>query len=186
MNCAQTARSGVAHLACPFPDVPSPDATTAPARHGFWTRRVVDPLVAQLTQGVTPDRLAATLAVGTACSLFPFLGFTSLLNLAVGIRLRMNQPIMQTLNQLLGPIHLVMIVVYVRIGETLWRAGDDRFSVIEMLRFFRDASLGEFLRHFGWAGVHAFTTWALTAPLLIAALYFILRPLMRRLAQLRT
>jgi uncharacterized protein (DUF2062 family) len=49
----------------------------APSRSSFWQRRIVAPIKAQLTQGVTPDRLALTLGVGTACSLFPFLGFTS-------------------------------------------------------------------------------------------------------------
>lgn len=157
---------------------------TAPAsaRRSFWQRRVRDPIVALFTQGITPDKVALTLAVGTACSLFPFLGFTSLLNLGVGLWLRLNQPILQTLNQLLGPVHLVMIVVYVRLGETLWRMQDDRFTVAEMLRIFREASLGEFLNHFGWAGVHAFTAWALTTPLLVAGLYYGLRPPMRRLA----
>ncbi len=161
-------------------------ATPAAGQRSFWARRVVDPLVAQLTQGVTPDRLAATFAVGSACSLFPFLGFTSLLNLVVGVRLRLNQPILQTFNQLLGPVHLVMIVVYVRIGEWIWRAGDDRFTVAEMLRVFREASLREFLHHFGWAGVHAFTAWALTAPVLIAVVYYALRPVIWRLAWRRT
>ena len=161
------------------------DATPAPARHGFWTRRVVDPLVAQLTQGVTPDKLAATLAVGTACSLFPCLGFTSLLNLGVGLWLRMNQPILQTFNQLLGPLQLVLIIAYVRIGEWLWRAQESRFTIAEVLRVFREANLGEFLQQFGWAGVHAFTAWALTTPLLTATLYYILRPIMRHLAKLR-
>jgi uncharacterized protein (DUF2062 family) len=162
----------------------APSASAAP-RRGFWQRRVVDPIVALLTHGVTPDKVAATLAVGTACSLFPFLGFTSLLNLAVGLRLRMNQPILQTLNQLLGPVQLVVILAYVRAGEWLWRAGDDRFTIAEMLRTFREESLSGFLQHFGWAGVHAFTAWAATAPLLIAALYYGLRPVIRHLAALR-
>lgn len=165
----------------------NPAAVTAPGevRRGFWSRRLVDPLVAQLTQGVTPDKLAATLAVGTVCSLLPFLGFTSLLNLAVGLRLRMNQPILQTLNQLLGPLQLVLIVGYVRLGEWLWRAGENQFTVAEVLRVFREASLGEFLQRFGWAGVHAFTAWALTAPLLIAVVYYATRPVMLKLARLR-
>lgn len=140
------------------------------------------PILALFTQGITPDKVAATLAVGSACSLFPFLGFTSLLNLGVGLWLRMNQPILQTLNQLLGPVHLVMILVYVRLGEWFWRAHDERFTIAEMLRVFREASLVEFLQRFGWAGVHAFTAWALTAPLLIAGLYYGLRPALRRLA----
>lgn len=165
----------------------TPEATlisTLPQR-GFWQRRLIDPLVAQLTQGVTPDRLAATLAVGTACSLFPFLGLTSLLNLIVGIRLRMNQPILQTLNQLLGPLHLLMILVYVRLGEWLWRIEGGRFTIGDMMRTFRDETFVVFLERFGWAGIHALTAWIITAPLLLAVLYYPLRPVLRRLARLR-
>lgn len=152
---------------------------------GFWRRRIVAPVLAQLTQGVTPDKIAATLAVGTACSMFPFLGFTSLLNLAVGIRLRMNQPILQTLNQLLGPVHLVMIVLYVRCGEWIWRADDEKFSLRELLQTLHDASVRDFVHRFGWASIHAFTAWAISVPLIIAGLYYGLRPALRRAAALR-
>lgn len=157
----------------------SPAASTRPS---FWRRRVREPLVALFTQGVTPDKIALTLGVGTACSLFPFLGTTTALNLGVGLWLRLNQPLLQSLNYLLTPVHLAMILVYVRLGEWIWRAQDDHFTVAEMLRVFRDASLADFLRRFGWAGLHAFTAWALTAPLLVAVLYFSLRPALRRLA----
>jgi uncharacterized protein (DUF2062 family) len=160
----------------------SPPAPSVP-RRSFWRRRLVDPIVALLTQGVAPDKVAATLAVGTVCSMFPFLGTTSALNLGVGLWLRMNQPILQTLNQLLGPIHLVMILVYVRVGEWLWRAEGERFSIAEMIRAFGELSFSDFLRQFGWAGLHALTAWALTAPLLFAIIYWPLRPVLRRLAR---
>jgi len=151
----------------------------------FWQRRVRDPLVALFTQGITPDKVALTLGVGTACSLLPFLGLTSLLNLIVGLWLRLNQPLLQTLNQLLGAVQLIMILVYVRLGEWVWQAEGDRFTITEVLQVFRDASIGEFLQRFGWAGVHAFTAWALTAPLLIAAVTYGARPALRRLASKR-
>lgn len=156
--------------------------TSAVPPRSFWSRRVRDPLVALLTQGITPDRIALTLAAGTACSLFPFLGTTTALNLVVGQWLRLNHPLLQTLNYLLTPVQLGMILVYVRLGEWLWRAADGRFSVAEMFRVFRDASFTEFLHRFGWAGVHAFSAWALTTPFLVAGLYFGLRPALRRLA----
>jgi uncharacterized protein (DUF2062 family) len=159
--------------------------TTDTPPRPFWQRRVRDPLVALFTQGITPDKVALMLGVGTTCSLFPFLGFTSLLNLLVGLWLRLNQPLLQTINQLLGPVHLVMILVYVRLGEWIWRAQDDRFTITEVLRVFRESSIGEFLQRFGWAGVHAFTAWALTAPLLIAAVTYAVRPALRRLASKR-
>jgi len=159
---------------------------TTEVKPAFWRRRLRDPIVAQLTQGVTPDRLAATLAVGAACALLPFLGFTALLTLGVGLALRMNQPILQTLNQLLGPLQLVMILVYVRAGEWIWRAHENRFSIPDMLRTFRDASFGEFLQRFGWAGIHAATAWLISVPIIIVCIYYPLRPVMNKLAALRT
>ncbi len=161
--------------------VSSGPAPTPPA--GFWRRRLVQPLLQQLTQGVTPDRIAATLAVGTVCSLLPFLGFTSLLNLAAGLALRMNQPILQALNQLLGPLQLALILVYVRAGEWLWRHDGADFTIAELIRRFGELSWGEFLRQFGWAGIHAASAWALTAPFLGAAIYFATRPALRRAAR---
>jgi len=158
--------------------LPSP-----PAARSFWRRRILDPIVALLTQGVTAEKITRTLAVGTLCSLFPFFGATSLLNLGVGLALRMNQPILQTLNQLLGPLQVVMILVYIRIGEWVWGAGASRVTVQEILRVFREESFMEFLNRFGLAGWHAFTAWVITAPLLLALVYVPSRPLIHRLSR---
>lgn len=140
----------------------------------------MQPVLNQLTQGVTPDRIAATLAVGTVCSLLPFLGFTTLLNLGVGVVLRMNQPILHALNQLLGPLQLLLILVYVRGGELLWGHTGDGFTIGEMISEFRDSSFLEFLQQFGWAGIHAASAWAITSPFVAAAIYYGARPLLRR------
>ncbi|MEZ6016174.1 MAG: DUF2062 domain-containing protein [Planctomycetota bacterium] len=147
-----------------------------------WRKRLLAPLAAQLTQGVSAEKLSATVAVGAGCSMFPFLGTTSLLNLGVGLALRMNQPVLQTLNQLLGPVHLAMILVYVRTGEWLVErfgggVGGARFSVGEMLSAFRDLSFADFLAQFGRAGLHALLAWAVTLPLLVGAVYLVARPL---------
>jgi uncharacterized protein (DUF2062 family) len=155
---------------------------TVPVRPSFWQRRLLGPIRALLLQGMTPERITLTLAVGTACSLLPFLGFTSLLNLAVGLWLRLNQPVMQTLNQLLGPLQLGLILVYVRLGEKIWGAPPMLLSVSTLVRSFRE-SPAAFLERFGWTGVHAATAWALSVPFIVSGVYLALRPLVRRLAR---
>ncbi|CAM2873550.1 DUF2062 domain-containing protein [Rariglobus hedericola] len=154
-------------------------------RRSFWKRRFGDPVMALLTQGVTPDKVASTVAVGTAASLFPFLGFTTTLNIIIGFWFRMNQPLLQAVNYLLAPLHIVMILVYVRVGEWIWRSSEDPFSIGDLISSFRHDTFREFLHRFGWAGVHAFTAWVISVPFIIAGLYFSLRPLMRKLARLR-
>ena len=149
------------------------------AKESWWRRRVAAPVLALLTQGITPDRIALTLAVGTACSLLPFLGFTSLMNLGVGLWLRLNQPILQTLNQILGPVQIALILVYVRIGEKIWGAPAMPLLIGQLVRSFKDDPAGFFVR-FGWTGVHAATAWAISVPVILAAVYFPLRIVMRR------
>jgi uncharacterized protein (DUF2062 family) len=165
--------------------VPDPIANASAPSRNLWQRLVRDPILAQLTQGVTPDKIASTLAIGAACSLFPLFGFTTVLNLGAGIWLRLNQPILQTLNQLLGPVQFVLIIPSIRVGEWIWRADEGSITLTEVLRVFREASPAEFLQRFGWAGIHAVTTWLLAAPVLVAVLYLLLRPVLRKLASVR-
>jgi hypothetical protein len=96
--------------------------------------------------------------------------------------LRLNQPILQTLNQLLGPLQLALILVYVRAGEWLWRAAPVPLSIPTLATAFRDDPWA-FLQRFGWTGVHAATAWIISVPVIVAALYYPLRPVMRRLRE---
>ncbi len=162
-----------------------PDASLSergPAgRPGFFRRRLAGPIGVLLQQGLSPEQVSRTLAVGTVCSLFPFLGATTTLNFLVGWRLRMNQPILQTLNLVLGPVQLVLILGYVRVGEWVWRAQGEPLTVAGMVRAFSEMSFTDFLVRFGQAGGHAFTAWVLTAPLLAGLVYLGVRPLVRKL-----
>ncbi len=159
-------------------------ASPSPERPGFWQRRIVQPIRAQLTQGITPDRIALTLGVGLACGVFPFLGFTTALCFVVATALRLNQPIVHVVNQLLWPVQLALIPVYVRLGATLFGAEALPFDPQEASRVFL-ASPREFWSRFGLMGVHAFTAWLLSLPLLVGGTWLVARPILRRLASAR-
>ncbi len=167
-------------LASP-PASASSEAGSAP-RSSWWRRRVVDPLARQLTQGLSPERLALALAVGGAIALNPFLGTTTLGCVAAGVALRLNQPALQIANLLGAPLQLALLVPWVRAGEWLYRADPMPLNPALLVEQFV-AAPGQFLERFGTSGLHAATAWLLTAPLLGAALHFALRPLLRALAE---
>ena len=54
--------------------------------------RLLDPLARQLTQGVSPARLALALALGIVLGTLPVLGATTVLCALAGVTLRLNQP----------------------------------------------------------------------------------------------
>lgn len=157
---------------------PSPDPSAPPA--SFWQRRVVGPLAAQLRQGATPDGLALTSAVGLACGVFPFLGFTTGLCFLAALVLRLNQPVIHVINQLLWPVQLALIAVYVRAGAWLFGAEALPFDPTEIQRVFW-ASQAEFWSRFGLMGLHALTAWLITVPIIVGVAYFVLRPVLHRL-----
>lgn len=186
--------SGATHNAPhPLPLAPptttSPDElpATKPGAHSspnFWQRRIVHPIVAQLTQGITPDRIALTLGVGLACGVFPFLGFTTALCFVAAAALRLNQPIIHVVNQLLWPVQLALIPVYVRLGAALFGVEALPFDPEEVSRVFLE-SQREFWSRFGLMGIQALAAWLLSLPLLVAGAWLATRPILRRLASAR-
>ena len=156
----------------------SPDVPSAPPRPSFWQRRVIDPIAQQLTQGLTPEKIALTLAVGSAFALFPILGTTTLLCLLMGILLRLNQPIIQIVNALFTPLHIPVIFLMVRFGNFLFRVPYAHVGIRLMNQMFWEDPK-EFFERFGITALHAIAGWGLIAPFWMAAVYLIALPVLR-------
>jgi uncharacterized protein (DUF2062 family) len=157
---------------------------SAPSRGSFWQRRVIAPIVAQLTQGVTPQKIALTLALGLVCGIFPFLGFTTALCFVVALAFRLNQPIIHVINQLLWPVQLPLIAVYVKMGARLYGADVMTFNVQDITRVFW-ASQSEFWARFGMMGVYALSAWLISVPVIAGLAYYATLPALRKLASTR-
>ena len=159
-------------------------STNPPAR-SFWRRRVLDVIVAQLKQGISPQKVSLTIALGITLGLFPIVGATTLLCLVFGLWFKLNQPIIQMVNYLMSALQLVMILFFVRIGEFVVRATPVSFSIPELFRKFHESPM-EFMRQFGMTGVHGIIGWLLIAPELTAVLYFSFLPLLKKLERANT
>ena len=139
---------------------------------------MIDPIAAQLTQGITPEKIALTLSVGSACALFPILGTTTLLCLVVGILLKLNQPIIQMVNALCTPLHLPVIYGLVRLGSFIFKMPYSHLR-IPMMNHMLWADPADFIERFGMTALHAIVAWALVAPFWIGAVYAFALPVLR-------
>ena len=72
-----------------------------------------------LRQGVSPRRLALTLALGFAIGCIPVLGVTSFVCFAVAVALRLNLPAIQAANWVAMPMQVALILPFVRLGRRL-------------------------------------------------------------------
>jgi uncharacterized protein (DUF2062 family) len=76
-----------------------------------------------LRQGVSPQRLALTLALGFAIGCSPVIGITTALCVALALTLRLNLPAIQAANYVAMPLQLALIVPFVRLGRWLFAFG---------------------------------------------------------------
>lgn len=164
-----------------MPDLPV--TAVAPPRT-LWQRRVIDPVVAQLTQGITPEKLALTIAIGSMCALFPILGTTTLLCLLAGIALRLNQPIIQVVNYLCTPLHFPLIWWMWRTGEWVFGEPHRPLKMRVLANLFWEEPL-QFIHAFGATAFHAVVVWAVLAPFWALLTYHISLPILREAARVR-
>jgi uncharacterized protein (DUF2062 family) len=153
---------------------------TAAARESFWRRRVVNLIVAQLKQGITPDKIALTIALGAVLAVFPILGSTTILCAVVAAWLRLNQPVIQLVNWLVYPLQFVLLIPFYRAGE--WFGTPHlALSIPQLVERFRNGPL-QFILDFGTIALGGIAVWCVLAPLAAGAMYVSLRTPLRLLA----
>ena len=156
----------------------SPEPVTSEPPETPWQRHVIDPIAAQLTQGITPEKIALTLAVGSALALFPIFGTTTLLCLLAGILLRLNQPIIQLVNALCTPVHLPVIFIMFKLGYWMFGVPYTHLGIRMMNHMLWDDPR-EFFERFGTDALHAIAAWTLIAPFWISLVYLFALPVLR-------
>jgi uncharacterized protein (DUF2062 family) len=168
----------------PEPALAVAPAAPAPPPRKWWQRRIVDPIVAQLTQGLTPGKIALTISIGSALAMFPVLGLTALLCLVVGIFMRLNQPIIQAVNLACAPIHFPFIYYSFKWGERIFGDKHTQFEWRHIFKLLREHPL-QFVQDYDQTVYHAVFVWTVLAPFWALAVYYISLPILRGIEKVR-
>jgi uncharacterized protein (DUF2062 family) len=140
----------------------------------------VAPLLQLLRQGVTPEKLALSVALGAVIAIVPVLGVSTALCALLAVALRLNMPAIQVVNYLLTPVQLLLIIPFLRFGE--WLTGASRYPVtLESGLALLSHGILDAVRVLWDAIVHATAGWIVLAPFAAVALYAICKPLFRRM-----
>jgi uncharacterized protein (DUF2062 family) len=146
---------------------------------GFFKRWLVGPILDLLRQGVTPEKIALSVALGAALGVIPALGWSTTLCAIAAIVLRLNLPAIQIVNYFVYPAQIALLVPFFRWGEKLFRAQHFPISVPQIYGLFH---AGAWIAiKLLWTTIwHAIVVWGMMAPVFIGLLYVILMPLLRR------
>lgn len=131
-----------------------------------------------LRQGMSPRRLALTLALGFAIGCIPVVGVPTVLCAALALLLRLNQPAIQAANYAAMPLQLILIVPFMRLGRWLVPAGPANAHHAVWLR--HTVILGPAV-HVGWRASQALFGWMLVAVPAVMLLWFPLTLMLQRI-----
>ena len=149
---------------------------------GLIRRRVLEPILTLLRQGITPQKIALSLAFGMGLGIFPVLGESTILCTALALTLRLNLGVIQLVNYLVSPVQLALIIPFVRLGEHLVHAAPEPLSIGNGLRLIAAGAFNAVVVLWS-AIVHAALGWALAGPPFIYLLYVVFKPLLIKLAR---
>jgi hypothetical protein len=147
----------------------------------WWKRWFIHPVLKQLTQGISAEKLAWTIAVGCALGIFPIMGTTSLVCFAAAARWGLNQPVIHVVCHALWPAHLALILPFIKLGQWIHGAEQITGSIPNLLKEFF-ASPWQFAQDYWLAAWHGVVAWALVAIPLIFIVRAIILPVLKSAA----
>lgn len=87
-------------------------------------------VAAWLRQGISPRRLALTLALGFAIGCLPVVGIPTALCFMVALTLKLNLPAIQVANYVAMPLQVLLILPFVRLGGWLFAPGQQQGTIL--------------------------------------------------------
>ncbi len=144
-------------------------------------KKLITPIFELLRQGITPEKIALSIAFGAVLGSMPFIGVTTTLCFVVALLFRLNPVAIQLVNYLMYPVQLALFIPFIRAGEKLFHAHHLALSIGQMERLMH-ANAVQAVEVLWTALWHAVTVWAAVAPLAILILYVVLTPVMRHTA----
>lgn len=147
---------------------------------GFFGRKIIDPILNLLKQGITPEKIAMGLAVGLVIGIFPVIGATTLMCTIAAIALRLNLPAMQIVNYMAYPLQIALLIPFYQFGAWIFGMEPLPLSAQDLIEMFKTDFWGSIHRLWGTT-LRAIVAWCLICLPAMAGFYYALRPLIRRL-----
>jgi uncharacterized protein (DUF2062 family) len=163
-------------------DAYSPTAPNVAVRWVIrWSplRRARSALAAFLAGGLTPEKLALAVAVGTAGGLFPIFGMTTAVSAIAGIAFRLNPVVVQISNYLMYPVYFPCVLVLIVLGEHAFGRNGRTHGIQELKLAFHNGLVSA-ARILALELLHAALVWAVLAPLFVLVVWRLALPVIRR------
>jgi uncharacterized protein (DUF2062 family) len=138
-----------------------------------------------LRKGITPQKMALTLALGFAVGCIPVIGIPTVLCAGLALALKLNLPAIQAANYAAMPLQLFLIVPFVRLGRWLFAPRASHAFTAGFMHRLSGVSLpGNLIAHIGSMALQAIGAWLIVAGPAVLLLTLMLTVMLRRIPAL--
>jgi uncharacterized protein (DUF2062 family) len=148
----------------------------------FFKRKFLIPVLDLLRQGITPEKIALSIALGITLGVTPVLGSTSLLCFLAALAFRLNVPAIQLVNYAVYPLQFILLVPFIRMGEWMFAATPMKITLAQIVAMVR-ANAWAAIQTLWLATLHALAAWLVIGSLASLLIYFLLTPFLKQLGR---
>jgi uncharacterized protein (DUF2062 family) len=151
----------------------------------FIHQKLLRPILGFLNHGVTPEKLALTVALGVIIGMLPVFGVASVLCAVLALSLRLNMAAIQLSHYVAAPLQILMLVPFIRLGGLVYNVAPMPFSFTQLYRMFSTDVIATF-KSLWFTFFLGFTGWMLVSIPVAILLYFITLPIFKKMTSLPT
>jgi uncharacterized protein (DUF2062 family) len=140
--------------------------------------KVVGTLLTFLTQGLTPEKLSLTIALGITLGILPIIGPTTGLCILAAFIFRLNQAALQLINYISYPFQILCLIPFYNLGALFFRDTNFTLGFHELKEKFSHNLLDALVEL--WSATwHAAVAWLIISPFLVILIYRVSYPIIR-------
>jgi uncharacterized protein (DUF2062 family) len=142
-------------------------------------RKLIRPFLELLKQGVSPEKIALTIALGLSLGVIPVIGSTTMLCTLAALTLRLNLPAILLVNGVVYPLQLTLLLPFLRAGAWIFRVDGPKLSIGQIFHLIR-TDVWHATTTLWIATMHALVIWLVAGCMVSGVVYVMLAALLRR------
>lgn len=134
-------------------------------------------IVALMSEGMTPHKLALTLALGMLLGAIPVLGTTTILCALAAVIFGLNLPLIQAVQFLAYPLQLLLLIPFLQAGQWIFHQPPLPFTYHQLLDVFHSGFWHALDLLWGYT-LHGLVAWLILGGAGALLIYVVVRPML--------
>ena len=150
----------------------------------YLKQKIFIPFMNLLKQGISPEMLALSVALGFITGIIPLIGVSTAICAVLALGLRLNIVAIQLVNYIAYPLQLIFYIPFIKAGERIFGHTVSDFTITEIIKLFKSGFI-QAVKVLWMANLQGLFVWVIISIPVSLMLYFIFLILFRRITPIK-